>query len=149
MPATTFIPNVNAVIKLDNSGGVLTDVSDYVSTVTVDLTASIGKFFVFGEPGAQSAEGKRDVTAALGVRPAEDSVGASYSLNSWAMAAGSMGRRTVEIDVPDSTSASFRISGEFYLSAWQIFNQDAAGDGTPATQTASLQADGLPTYSVL
>jgi hypothetical protein len=111
MPATTFIPNVNAVIKLDNSGGVLTDVSDYVSTVTVDLTASIGKFFVFGEPGAQSAEGKRDVT--------------------------------------DSTSASFRISGEFYLSAWQIFNQDAAGDGTPATQTASLQADGLPTYSVL
>lgn len=149
MPATTFIPNVNAVVKLDNSGGALTDVSDYVSTCTVDMTAQIGKFYVFGETGAQSAEGKRDVTASLGVRPAEDAVGASYSLNGWAMSASAMGRRTLEIDVPDSSSASFRISGEFYLSAWQIFNQDAAGDGTPSTQTASLQADGLPTYSVL
>jgi hypothetical protein len=48
MPATTFIPNTNAVIKLDNSGGSLTDVSDYVSTATVDMSASIGKFSVFG-----------------------------------------------------------------------------------------------------
>jgi hypothetical protein len=149
MPATTFIPNTNAVIKLDNSGGSLTDVSDYVSTATVDMSASIGKFSVFGETGTQASEGKRDVTAALGVRPAEDSAGASYSLNGWAMSAGTMGRRTLEIDVPDSTSASFRISCECYLTAWQIFNQDAGGDGTPSTQTASLQFDGLPTYSVL
>lgn len=149
MPATTFIPNTNAVVKLDNSVGSLTDISDYTSTCTVDMTASIGKFYVFGETGSQSAEGKRDVTAVLGVRPAEDSAGASYSLNGWAMSAGTMGKRTLEIDVPDSTSGSFRISGEAYLSAWQIFNQDAAGDGTPSQQNANLQFDGLPTYSVL
>lgn len=149
MPATTYTPNTDAVVSLDNASAVLTDVSDYCSTVTISGTASIGKFFVFGETGAQSAEGKRDMTAQIGVRPAEDAAGASRILNAWFMSATTMGRRTFQCDTPDSTSGSCRISGEVYLSAWELVNHDAAGDGTPATQTASLQFDGLPTYSVL
>lgn len=149
MPATTYTPNTDAVVKLDNSVGSLTDISDYCSTVSIKGTASIGKFYVFGEVGAQSAEGKRDMTADLGVRPAEDAAGASRSLNTWFMSVTTMGRRTFEVDTPDSTSGSCRFSGEVYLSAWEPVNADASGDGTPSTQTATLQFDGLPTYSVL
>lgn len=145
----TYRPNTDAVIKLDNSVGSLTDVSDYCSTASVDGTASIGMFYVFGETGSQAAEGKRDVKASLGVRPATDTTGASASLDGWFFSAAKMGARTLEIDTPDSATGSTRISGEVYLSAWQPINQDAAGDGTPSTQTASLQYVGIPTRSVL
>lgn len=145
----TYRANTDAVTKMDNSVGSLIDVSDYVSTVSIDGTAQIGKFYVFGELGAQSAEGKRDVTATMGVRPATDSAGASASLDGWFFSATKMGARTLEIDTPDSATGSTRISGEVYLSGWQPVSQDAAGDGTPSTQTASFQYAGLPTRSVL
>lgn len=145
----TWTPNTNAVVSLDNAVGSLTDISNYCSTVTVDMTASIGVFYTFGSLSANKSEGKRDVKASLGVRPAEDATGASRILNAWSMAAAAMGARTFQVDTPDTSSGSCRISGEAYLAAWQLINQDASGDGTPATQTASLEIDTLPTYSVL
>lgn len=145
----TWTANVNAIVSLDNAVGSLTDISSYVSTVTIDMSASIGVFYTFGIPSANKAEGKRDFKAALGVRPAEDSAGASRILNAWSVASGSMGTRSLRVDTPDASSGSCRIDAECYLSAWQLVNQDASGDGTPSTQTASLEIDTLPTYSLL
>lgn len=145
----TWTPNTDAVVSLDNAVGSLTDISNYCTTATVDMSASIGVFYTFGSQSANKSEGKRDFKAALGVRPAEDSTGASRILNAWAVATPKMGTRSLRIDTPDATSGSCRIDAEAYLSAWQLINQDAAGDGTPSTQTASLELDTLPTYSVL
>ena len=145
----TWTPGTQAVISLDNAVGSLTDISNYLTTITVDMSASIGVFYTFGSPSANKSEGKRDFKATLGVRPAEDSTGASRILNAWATAASTMGTRSLRVDTPDASSGSCRIDAECYLSAWQLMNQDASGDGTPATQTASLEIDTLPTYSVL
>ncbi len=145
----TYRPNTDAIVSLDNASAVLTDISDYVSTCSVDGTAQIGMFYVFGETGAQAAEGKRDTKASLGVRPATDTTGASASLDGWYFSVGKMGQRTLRIDTPDSATGSTRIEGETFLSAWQPISQDAAGDGSPSTQTASLQFVGVPTRSVL
>ena len=54
----TYRPNTDAVVSLDNASNVLTDISNYVSTASVDITAQIGSFYVFGSTGAQAAEGK-------------------------------------------------------------------------------------------
>lgn len=145
----TYRPNTDAVVSMDNASNVLTDVSDYVSTFSIDLSASIGMFYVFGETGSQAAEGKRDVKASMGVRPATDAAGASMLLDALAFATGKMGQRTLRCDTPDSLTGSTRIEGEAFLTAWQPVNQDAGGDGTPSTQTASWQYVGVPTRSVI
>jgi len=145
----TWTPNTNAVVSIDNAVGSLTDISTYASIVSVDMSASIGVFYTFGQASANKAEGKRDFKASIGIRPSEESAGGSRIFNAWAVAAGTMGARTFQVDTPDSTSGSCRISAEAYLAAWKMVDQDASGDGTPATQTASLELDTLPTYSVL
>jgi hypothetical protein len=146
---STWIPNTQAIVSLDNAVGSLTDISNSCSTVSIDMTASIGVFYTFGSPSANKSEGKRDFKASLGVRPSEDAADAARILNAWSTGAGAMGARTLRVDTPDASSGSLRIQGEVYLSAWQLMNQDASGDGTPPTQTASLEIDTLPTYSVL
>lgn len=146
---STWIPNAQAVVSLDNASAALTDISNSCSTVTVDMSASIGVFYTFGSTSANKSEGKRDFKATIGVRPSEDAADAARILNAWATSATTMGARTFRVDTPDSSSGSLRIQAEAYLSAWQLMSQDAAGDGTPSTQTASLELDTLPTYSVL
>lgn len=145
----TWTPNTDCVVNLDNASNVLTDISDAVSTASMDGTASAAVFYTFGLSGGQSAEGNRTVTATLGVRRAEDSGLATRLIDPWFFAAGKMGARTLQIDLPDSSAGSTRISGEFYITAWQPISQDAGGDGTPTVVNLALQSDGLPSYSVL
>lgn len=145
----TWTPGTDAVIQLDNASNVLTDISDSVSTVSIDGTAGATVFHTFGLVGGQSAEGNRSNTASLGIRRSEDSGLGTRLVDPWYFSSGKMGARTLQIDVPDSSAGSTRISGEVYITAWQPINQDAGGDGTPTVTTLALQYDGLPTYSVL
>lgn len=147
----TFIPGTNAVVTLDNTSGTPQDVSTTVSTLTYDMTSPVGTFYTFGTNVANKTEGKRTYNGTIGVRSAEDTTSADYILSAWGHpgAGNVMGTKTLTVQSPDATSASYQYAGEIRASAIQFLNQDAGGDGTPATKNFAFEWDSEPTRTII
>lgn len=146
----TWIPNTDAEVHFDNSGGTLTDQSDYISQVSMDVANTVSKFYVFGLTAAQASEGNQNWTGSIGVRPATDATGAHQDLIDWLTpASGSPGARSLRIYEPDTASGSIQWDGEIYITNYNAVSQDADGDGTPAIRQAQFEVDGAPTLTVI
>lgn len=151
--AILFFPGTDAVIKLDNSGGTPTDISDGVSTATLDVTYQNGQFYTFGLTGAQVTEGQRTFSGTLGIRSSEtnDTSQAYYIASTWLVPGAGVkaGARTLIVDYPDSTAGSYRLSGESRATSFALINSDAGGDGTPATHNLAFNIDGDMTLTII
>lgn len=146
-----WIANTDAVVSMDNDANSLIDQSDYITTVTQDITISNGEFFVFGLSGSQRSEGNRSTNGTIGVRPSTDVAGLHYQLLQIVHpgSGNKIGLKTLTIDYPDSTAGSFRLSGEAIINDYNKIAQDASGDGSPASHSLSYGIDGDPTLTVL
>jgi len=147
-----WVPNTDCIVSWDiTTGGALTNYSDEVSTVTLDTTTNIGGFYTFGLSGEQTSEGQRTHTSSIGVRPATDAGSAHNVLTAWTLpgAGNKSGARSIRIQAPDATTGSFQYDFEAYCDSYNQIAQDASGDGSPATHTASLRVDGDVTLTVI
>jgi hypothetical protein len=145
MPQTTTAQNAcDAVIYLDNDGGVLTDVSGSTNQVTVGHTLIVGEQRTFGNDWPIRLTCGKDSSL---------SFVALYSTTgdeAWDIVKGWFevydgAARTVRVDMPDASAGSDRLQGEFILSE---YNYDLmAGEGAPVLVNATLLPSGQITLS--
>jgi hypothetical protein len=147
----TFISGSQAVITFDNTAGTPTDMSTTISKVTLDANSNVASFFTFGTNVAYKTEGKRTYMGSVTYPSAEDTSSMDYTVSAWFHpgASNTMGTKTLQVDTPDSSAASYRYSGEIRAKDANVVNQDAGGDGTPAMKVLSFEWDSEPTRTML
>ena len=147
----TFISGSQAVITFDNTSGTPTDMSATVSKVSLSADATVGSFYTFGTNVANKTEGKRTFMGSLTYPSAEDTSSMDYTVSAWFHpgATSTMGTKTLQVDTPDSSAASYRYSGEIRAKKASFVEQDASSDGTPAMKQLDFEWDGEPTRTIL
>lgn len=147
----TFISGTQAVITFDNTGGTPVDMSTTISKVDLKATAGVASFNTFGTNVAYKTEGKRNYSGTITFPSAEDTSSFDYTASAWFHPGASnvMGSKTLKVETPDATAASYRYEGEIRAKDGDIVMQDAGGDGTPAMKTLSFEWDSEPTRTII
>ena len=140
---TTAVNAAQAVVSLDNSLGVLTDISGSFTSATLTFDNEVGEYrradsdfptrYLLGQDlkiGLKIVYSTAGETEALGI------------LQGWVLSAGitSSDARTIRIDIPDSSSGSTRVQAEVVPASIDI-PADVA-DGAPILVSAALECSG-------
>lgn len=145
---TTYANACDVVLKVDNSAGVLTDITGSSSQASLSLTRTLGSLVTF--------EGEWDIV--LGCKISGTiSVTAVYStantearniLEGWIFNDdGGTRLRTVQINVPDDSAGSRRYSGEAVIESYELPLDASSAD--PIAVTAQLRTSGNWVRSVI
>ncbi len=150
---SVFIPGTDGVVQLDNASAALTDISDDVSTMALDVAYQSGSFFTLGLSGAQTTEGPRSFTGSIGIRPAEtdDVTNGHFLANQWLLPGVGVkaGARSLRVQHPDAAVGSYQYDMEIRATSYNVVAADAGGDGTPATQSLAFNVDGDVTLFII
>lgn len=151
---SVFIPGTQGIVKLDNASNSLTDISDDVSSFTLDVSYSSGQFFTIGLSGAQTTEGPRRFNGMIGIRPAEtdDVSNAHYLATEWLVpGSGSLaGTRSMQVQHPDAAAGSYQYAYEIAPATnYNLVNADADGDGTPNIHSLAYNVQGDVTLTII
>ena len=146
----TYIAQDDAIVSLDDTGGSLQDVSDYVKDVSVDIELKIGRFSVLGERFDQSTEGTSMMKGSMTVYGSEDTAGAHYYINHWLLnsTTNKAGLKSLRVQVPDASAGSFQYDMEIRPASYNLAAPNA-GEGNPPEHQLSFEVDGAPTYTVI
>ena len=151
---SVFIPGTDCIVSIDNASNSLTNISDDVSTIALDVAYQSSQFFTLGLSGAQTEEGPRAFTGSFGLRPAEtdDTSNGHYLMTEWLVPGSGVkaGQRSVRIQHPDAAVGSYQYDYEIAPATnYNLVNADAGGDGTPNVQNLAYNVDGDVTLTVI
>lgn len=146
--ATYFTPD-DGIVSLDNTAGSLTDISDYVSSLDLELDVKNGSFPVLGKRFEITAEGTSTMKGTLNFKSSVDTTGAQYIVNHWLMnsVTNKAGQKTLRIQTPDAAPGSFQIDTEIRPGTVKLVGIKA-GEAIPGDYSLPFIAD-APTYTVL
>lgn len=123
--ATTTTANVakNTVLKIDNAGGTLTDISGTSNSVSFDFTNTTEKASVFGDSNPLVFEGPKDDKISAKGLFSTTSTEAYFLLDAWSASGGA---RSIQVDTPNSSAGSKRYTAEVYLQNLKLGELDAS-----------------------
>ena len=146
----TYNSQDDAVVNLDDTGGSLADVSDYVKEVMLDHESNIGRFAVLGQRYEKTTEGTSRAKGTLTVYQSVDAAGAHYLITHWLMnsTTNKAGLKSLRIQTPDAAAGSFQFDCEIRPASYNEV-VTSAGEGNPGEHQLSFEVDGAVTWSVI
>lgn len=150
MAATaTAISSNQAVVKLD-APTTLADISGSTTKVSITPERDSKETFVFGDENSIVTVGRSKVTIAVESVYSSTTTEASYVIEAWYYGGSTTSRasRTVQIDIPDSTTGSRRFSGEVKLSKPPEMEHDASKP-EPLILKYELMNDGAWSWTII
>ena len=145
-PTTTMVSGCNAVVRIDDSGGSLQDMSGSSNKVDIEAMNELGEFKPFGTQWKNRIQCGKDLSLALASVFTEAADEAHDLLSTWFEQDGGAAR-TIQVSIPDETSGSKRYSGEFLLEKYTM-NVDAASPN-PVPLQANFKPDGEVTIATI
>lgn len=148
---TTAISSNQSVISLDvTAGGTLTDISGTTTTVSIEPDRESKETFTFGSESALTTVGKTSTKISVEIVYSSATAEGAYILEAWfyGTAAVSKGSRTIQIDIPDSSTGSRRFSGEVKLSKPPTVELDSS-KAEPLILSAEFMNDGAISWTII
>jgi hypothetical protein len=136
-----------AVFSLDNTSDSLTDFSASVQSVSVNISRDASQDAALNGDWKNGFVGARMVTGSIVAYTDSDTSSAYEALAERLWDTNDDASITMQIDQPDGTAGSIRLTGEI-----QIISGDETRDrngGGPATASFNFQSDGAWTKSVI
>lgn len=130
-----FVHGKNTVFKVDNSGGTLTDISTYVTDVSLSRSVDTAETSTFGST---------DKSYVVGLRDSSFSITGKYDAAVDSHLNGILGQTasvSFEYGPEGSTAGSTKYTGEAYCTSFE--RSSAVGDAT--SFTANFQVTGSVT----
>lgn len=150
MAATaTAISSNESVIKLD-APTTLTDISGSTTKVTIEPSRDSKELYVFGDENAIVTVGRSTVKISVESVYSSATTEAAYVVEAWYYGGSTTSRasRTVQIDVPNSSTGSRRFSGEVKLSSPPTIELDASKPD-PLIVKYELMNDGAWSWTII
>lgn len=145
MAQTTTAQNACAArIYIDDDGGSLVNVSGSSTQATPNFSKDIGRAHTFDGDYAVKTECKRDATMQFAALWTTAQTESRHLLEEWYKAGG---RRTVRIDMPNSSPGSRRYEGEALLGEYSFPIE--AGNADPVVVTGQIEFDGEVTITTI
>lgn len=146
--ATYFTPD-DGIVSLDNTVGSLTDISDYVSSLDLELDVKNGTFPVLGKRFEITAEGTSTLKGTLNFKSSVDTAGAMYAIQHWLLnsTVNKAGQKSLRIQTPDAVAGSFQLDMEIRPGTTKLVGIKA-GQAIPGDYSLPFIAD-APTYTVI
>ena len=150
MTTSTQISSNQSVVQVDNASGTLTDISGVATKVTIEPEREAKETYVFDNENAIVTVGKSKVKITVEIVYSSATAEGKALLNAWyyGTATVSKASRTIQIDVPDSSSGSDRYTGEVKLSKPPNFELDAS-KADPLILKAEFMNDGTWSYTTI
>lgn len=148
---TTPISSNQSVIQLDvTSAGTLTDISGSSTKVNIKPEREAKETYTFGDEQSISTVGKGKTTISIEIVYSSATAEAAYILEAWyyGTAAVSKGARTIQIDIPDSSTGSRRYSGEVKLSSPPELDLDSS-KADPLILKAEFMNSGAISWTII
>lgn len=143
--STTVFNGCDSVVRLDNSGGTLVDISGSSNNIEFDPKREIGEFKPFSTPWKTRIDCGKDAAIKLSIVCSTAAGEGMDILLDWFF--NGSGLRTLQWDFPNSNSGSRRFQAEVVLSD---FNMAAGSDeADPMMLEANLMPSGAVTYSTI
>ena len=136
---TTILRECDVVIKLDDADGNSIDISGSSNEIEVDLSERTESLYKYGSDYPSRFSLGRDVIISLVVVYSTTTDEGVDILKNWSFAS-TFAARTCEVYIPDNSTGSDKISGEFVLEYARIAG--GAGSGNPMLVRAQLAAHG-------
>jgi len=144
---TTHINSKDCIPYVDNASGTITDISGSSSTVSITVETETGEANTFTGSFPLSFVGKNKMTVDLTLVYTTATGEAMDILKQWKFGSSYDSARSIQIDIPDSTSGSDRYSGEVKLANLSI-NADASTVGAMEV-TAQFVNDGTISWTAI
>ncbi len=139
-------PEHGGVFKLDNAAGTLTDYSSHIRNVKPpSLKNNVGRYFTIDARAEKTSEGGYSSTFSVEVIRDPSASSLHSVLAAWVPLGG---KRTYQVDAPDSLTGSERDTGECRLESYDP-GQIGAGSGEAAFGTANFVVDAGNAHSVI
>ena len=143
---TTILRECDVVIKLDDADGNSIDISGSSNEIEVGFSERTESLYKFGSDYPSRFSLGRDVVISLVVVYSTTTDEGADILKNW-LFASTFAARTCEIYIPDATTGSDQIAGEFVLEGCRITGR--AGSGDPMLVRAQLAAHGEITLATV
>ena len=146
--ATYFTPD-DGIISLDNTAGSLTDISDYITSVDLEVDVKNGSFAVLGKRFEITAEGTSTVKGTINFKSSVDTASAMYFVQHWLLnsTTNKAGQKSLRIQTPDGAAGSFQLDMEIRPGTVKLVGIKA-GEAIPGDYSLPFVAD-VPTYTVI
>lgn len=145
MPQSTTAANgINSAVRIDDTAGLLTDISGTGNNWDLSLDNLTGQAFTFAGKWPITLDGKKNATLTLKVVFSPTASEGADLLRDWF---NNEGNRTVQIDHPDGSVGSERLVGEFKLD--DLAYSGSAEDGVPMMYEATLLPSGTLTLTTI
>lgn len=148
---TTPISSNQSVIQLDvTSAGTLVDISGTTTKVSIEPDRESKETFTFGSESALTTVGKTSTKISVEIVYSSTTAEGGYILEAWfyGTQAVSKGSRTIQIDIPDSSTGSRRYSGEVKLSKPPALEMDSS-KAEPLIMKAEFMNDGAISWTII
>lgn len=146
---TTF-PSHDAIFKFDNELDTLVDVSDSITSLTLDMTVNGGQFHTLGSRWANSLEG--GIMGTVTVNYINDTSSTSFAglVRSWLLhQTNKAGVRSLQIQQPDGSAGSTQYDLEVYAGGSAQLVNATAGSGDPQSLSITLNISGAVTETTI
>lgn len=141
----TAVNACDVVVRLDDAGGNLVDISGESNNASIDFSREIGEFKSFGSQWKTRLACGKDASISLDVVYSQDTAEASKLIEAWFH--DTDGKRTLQIDIPDSSPGGVRYEAEVVMESYSI--PLAADDANPIMLSCSLLPDGEVIRSII
>lgn len=148
MPATTTAVNACDVdVRLDNTSGILTDISGSSNEISLDFKVNIGEFKVFGSQWFQRLACGKDASIELKVIYTQAADEGFDIIRDWFFSSSINVPRTLQVTIPNGNNGADRYTVEVLLESFNVpAKADEAG---PIMVAISLKPSGTITYAVV
>lgn len=143
---TDAINACDVIVQLDNISGVLTDFSGTSNNVEISFDREIGEFRSFASKWKGRIPCGKDASIKLRIIASKNANELSRNFLDWWENQPSV-RKTLRVDMPDSSSGSDRFTGEVVLKSLPIVMAD--DDPNPIMIDAELLPDGALNWSII
>jgi hypothetical protein len=145
----TAISSNQSVVSLD-APTTLTDISGSTTKVTIEPSRDSKTTNTFGGDDGIVTVGKSSTKISLEIVYSSTTTEAGYVLEGWYYGGSTTSRasRTIQIDIPNSSSGSRRYSGEVKLSKPPVIELDASKPD-PLIVKAELMNDGAWSWTII
>jgi len=135
----------DAVIKIDNLSGVLTDYSGSSNEVSIDFNNDIGAYKTFGTKWKGRIPCGKDAKIKIKIVASKDTAEALKNTLDWFF--NTSNSRSFQVDAPDSTTGSDRLSAEVVLESFSI--PLPADSADPVMCEINLLPNGAVTWATI
>jgi hypothetical protein len=142
---TTHVNACDVVVNLDNTAGVLTDISGSSNEVSMDFNNQLGEFRTFGTEWPVRTQCGADATISFNAIYSTTATEAVGILKAWFFT--DRDARTIRVDIPNSSVGSDRYTFEVYLESLSI--PVSVEEPAPILVSATMKPTGEVTLSTI